>query len=265
MSDIYTLHRGKTPLLVSVPHAGTAVPPDIAERLSDAAKPVPDTDWHVHTLYDFAASLGASILIAHYSRYVVDLNRPQNDESLYPGQTTTGLTPVDTFNGEPIYRDDIDPDVSEVMARVTGYWQPYHTALREELDRLREMHGHAVLWDAHSIASEVPRLFDGKLPDFNLGTNGGQSCDETLANAVLAKAEAAAPDYTTVLNGRFKGGFITRNYGDPENGVHAIQLELSQATYMSEGPPWPYRIDLANKVRPHLQGFLQTCIDWRPA
>lgn len=263
MPELYTLHRGRAPLLINVPHAGTQVPEEISARFSAAARALPDTDWHVDTLYDFAAGLGASVLIAHYSRYVIDLNRPSDDEELYPGQQTTGLVPVDTFDGDPIYDRDIDPDVAEVMGRVDGYWTPYHTTLRRELDRIRREHGHVVLWDAHSIASEVPRLFDGKLPDFNIGTNGGKSCSPTLETAV-EKAATSAQGYTSVVNGRFKGGYITRHYGDPENGVHAVQLEQSQATYMDETPPWPFRIDLANSVRPHLRHMIETCLDWRP-
>ena len=257
----YALHRGRAPLLISVPHAGTMVPNEIASRLSEAAKPLPDTDWHVDTLYDFAAGLGASVLIAHASRYVVDLNRPPDNESLYPGQTTTGLIPVDTFAGDPIYTYDVKSDIAERPARMKGYWQPYHGALAGELKRIREIHGHAVLWDAHSILSAVPRLFDGRLPDFNLGTDDGASCAPDLIAAVAARA-AAADGYTSVLNGRFKGGYITRNYGDPANGIHAIQLELSQATYMDERPPRRYRIDLARRVKSHLWAFLELCIDW---
>jgi len=263
MHDLFTLHRGRAPLLINVPHAGTRVTDDIAARFTDKAKALPDTDWHVDTLYDFAASLGASVMIAHYSRYVIDLNRPSDNQDLYPGQETTGLVPVDTFDGDHIYEQDIDPDVAEIMGRVDGFWTPYHSALQAELDRIKDEHGHAVLWDAHSIASTVPRLFEGRLPDFNIGTNGGESCDPTLESAV-ASAAAAADGYTSIVNGRFKGGHITRHYGDPENGVHAVQLEQSQATYMEEIPPWPYRIDLANKVRPHLQTMIETCLNWRP-
>lgn len=263
MSDVFTLHQGTTPLLVSVPHAGTLVPPDIAPRLSESATQVPDTDWHVHTLYDFAKELGASMIVAQYSRYVVDLNRPPDDESLYPGQSTTGLVPIDTFEGDPIYNDDIDPDVSEVVARVEGYWKPYHQALKAELERLRDIHGHAVLWDAHSIESHVPRLFEGRLPDFNFGTNFGKSADARLVQSIVDRSETT-DEYDSVLNGRFKGGFITRHYGKPDKNIHAIQLELSQITYMDEGAPWPFRIDKANNVRPHLKAFLEICRDWRP-
>lgn len=261
MSDVYELHRGKGPLLISVPHAGTAVPEDIAARFNSAALPLPDTDWHVDTLYDFAAGIGASMIVANYSRYVIDLNRPMDDRSLYPGQTTTGLIPIDTFDGDPIYQNDIDPDLAEVMARVEAYWKPYHNALAAELERIKAQHGHAVLWDAHSIASEVPRLFDGVLPDFNFGTNSGASCSESLAQRVFETAQGFE-DYTSVINGRFKGGFITRNYGRPADGFHAIQLELSQATYMDERPPWPFRIDLANHVRPNIRTLLECCLDW---
>lgn len=264
MSLSYRLHRGTAPLLISIPHAGIAVPKEIQNRLSDAARLLPDTDWHVDRLYDFAVDMGASVLVADYSRYVIDLNRPPDDENLYPGKATTGLVPVDTFSGDAIYQDDIDPDMAEVLGRIDGYWMPYHTALAQELDRIKGDHGHAVLWDAHSIASQVPRFFYGRLPDFNLGTNMDKSCAPDLAQAVLAQAQAAT-GFTAVLNGRFKGGYITRNYGIPRDHVHAIQLELSQITYMQESAPWPYLDDKANAVRPHLQRMLETCLTWKPA
>ena len=232
--DIHTLHRGTAPLLVSLPHDGREIPDAIAARMTAAARAVPDTDWHVSRLYAFARELGASILVPRHSRYVVDLNRPPDDSSLYPGQTSTGLCPAVQFNGAPVYRDGGALSAEEIGARVQRYWQPYHAALRAELDRLRAEHGHAVLWEGHSIrGSGLPLLFDGRLPDFNLGTASGHSCSPAL-QARLEAALAAQTDYDWVANGRFKGGHITRHYGDPEAGIDAVQLETSQRVYMNE-------------------------------
>ena len=231
--DMFTLHRGTSPLLVSLPHDGIALPEDLANRMTPEARSVPDTDWFVGRLYEFARRHGASVLVPVYSRYVVDLNRPPDDLSLYPGQNTTGLCPVQRFTGEPVYLPGEAPDAAEVAARVERYWRPYHEALADELARLRSQHGRAVLWEGHSIRSHVPFLFEGQLPDFNLGTVGGSSCaPETQARveAVLS----AQPDYTWVANGRFKGGYITRRHGRPDEGVDALQLELAQCTYMDE-------------------------------
>ncbi len=266
MTDVFTLHPGSTPLLISVPHAGLSLPEGMADRLTPEARALPDTDWHVDRLYDFAKGLGASVLVAQYSRYVVDLNRPPSDESLYPGQTTTGLIPVDLFEGGAIYQNDVTPDMAETFQRVDAFWRPYHETLGAELARIKAQFGHAVLWDAHSIASAVPRLFDGVLPDFNLGTFGGLSCAESLSETLMRIAEETGRDkgYTHVLNGRFKGGFITRQMGDPDSAIHAVQLELSQATYMDEALPYGYRSDLAERVTPVLSAFLEACIDWRP-
>ena len=231
--DMFTLHRGTSPLLVSLPHDGIALPEDLANRMTPEARSVPDTDWFVGRLYEFARRHGASVLVPVYSRYVVDLNRPPDDLSLYPGQNTTGLCPVQRFTGEPVYLPGEAPDAAEVAARVERYWRPYHEALADELARLRSQHGRALLWEGHSIRSHVPFLFEGQLPDFNLGTVGGSSCaPETQARveAVLS----AQPDYTWVANGRFKGGYITRRHGRPDEGVDALQLELAQCTYMDE-------------------------------
>ena len=231
--DTFTLHRGTAPLLVSVPHDGTRIPPDIASRLSDSARRVPDTDWHIGRLYAFARALGASMIVPTHSRYVVDLNRSEDDVSLYPGQNTTGLCPVVQFTGEPVYLKGGEPDEAEVRARVDRYWRPYHAALREELDRIRAEHGRAVLWEGHSIRGELPFLFEGRLPDLNLGTAAGASCSPAL-QARLEGVLAGQQDYGFVVNGRFKGGHITRHYGDPGNGIEAVQLETSQRTYMDE-------------------------------
>jgi len=256
----FTLSRGNAPLLISMPHAGTYVPPAIAERLTDEARQVPDTDWHLPRLYDFAEAIGASVLVATHSRYVVDMNRPPDGASLYPGQSVTGLCPVDTFDDTPVYRDpSLLPDDAEVQARREQVWQPYHDALANELTRLRAAHGVAVLWDAHSIRSLLPRFFEGKLPDFNLGTGRGISCDPGMAEAVHAEARAAS-GYTSVLNGRFTGGYITRHYGRPADNVHAIQLEMTQCAYMQEALPFDYLPEVAGKVQPHVRRMVEAAL-----
>lgn len=231
--DTYTLHRGAAPLLISLPHDGTEVPAELVPRLTAEAARVPDTDWHVARLYAFARELGASILVPRHSRYVVDLNRPPDDVSLYPGQNTTGLCPLRQFSGAPVYRAGQEPDEAEVAVRVERYWQPYHRALAGELQRLHAQHGRARLWEGHSIRGELPFLFPGRLPDLNLGTVGGTSCSPALQDR-LERVLAARSDYDHVLNGRFKGGYITRHYGNPAQGVEAVQLEISQRIYMDE-------------------------------
>lgn len=227
------LHRGAAPLLISLPHNGTRVPDAIAARFTDDARRVPDTDWHVAQLYEFARKLGASILVPQYSRYVVDLNRPEDDTSLYPGQNTTGLCPTTMFSGEPVYLSGQEPSPDEIRGRVVTFWRPYHEALRDELARIKAEHGRAVLWEGHSIRSVAPFLFDGRLPDFNLGTAGGASCSPGLQQRLIDTL-GAQRDYSFVANGRFKGGYITRHYGDPANGIDAVQLELAQINYMDE-------------------------------
>ena len=231
--DIFELHRGTAPLLISVPHDGTAVPDDIATRLTDSARRVPDTDWHVARLYAFARAFGASMIVPRHSRYVIDLNRSEDDVSLYPGQNTTGLCPIVQFSGEPVYRAGMAPTEDEVRARVDRYWRPYHQALRGEIERMKAEHGRIVLWEGHSIRGEVPFLFEGRLPDLNLGTANGASCSPEL-QARLEKMLAGQGEYDFVVNGRFKGGYITRHYGDPGGGVDAVQLEISQRIYMDE-------------------------------
>ncbi len=233
MSDIFQLHRGTAPLLVSVPHDGTALPDAIAARMQADARRVPDTDWHVGRLYEVARAMGASIIVPKYSRYVVDLNRSPDDASLYPGHNTTGLCPVVQFSGEPIYLDGQAPTAEEIDVRIETYWRPYHDALRAELDRIRQRHGKVVLWEGHSIRGQVPFLFDGRLPDLNLGTASGRSCTPAL-QARLEAVLGAQSRYDWVSNARFKGGYITRHYGAPESGVEAVQLEISQRNYMDE-------------------------------
>lgn len=253
MAAPFHFRPGRTPLLVSMPHTGTHIPVELKKRMTAAGLAVPDTDWHLAKLYDFLEEMGASVLIATHSRYVVDLNRPPDNANLYPGQDTTPLVPLDTFHKQPLYRAGKEPGSGEVAERVTTYWQPYHARLAEELARLREKFDYALLWDAHSIFSEVPRFFAGKLTDLNLGTADGKSCAPGIGEALLKKASG----YTAVLNGRFKGGYITRTYGDPANGVHAVQLELSEATYMDESPPYRFRKPLAERLRPQLRAFIE--------
>lgn len=256
--DILTLHRGTRPLLVSLPHDGTRVPDAIAARLTDSARGVPDTDWHVSRLYDFARGLGASVLVPTHSRYVVDLNRGEDDTSLYPGQNTTGLCPVRQFDGSPVYLDGQEPTEGEVRARVAAYWRPYHDALAGELDRLRAEHGRVVLWEGHSIRGELPWLFPGRLPDLNLGTAGGASCSPELAER-LARALARQDGYDWVANGRFKGGHITRHYGRPELGVEAVQLEIAQRCYMDEAS-FEWDAAKAAQLQEVLRGLLEAAL-----
>ena len=234
MDYVCTLHRGTVPLLVSLPHDGTALPPDISARMTEAARGVPDTDWHVSRLYDFARELGASVLVPEYSRYVIDLNRPPDDASLYPGQNTTGLCPMVRFSGEPVYLPGREPSEDELRARVERYWRPYHDALRTELERLHAQHGRVLLWEGHSIRGQgLPFLFEGRLPDLNLGTANGTSCSPAL-QATLEAVLSTQSTYDWIANGRFKGGHITRHYGDPARGIDAVQLEISQRNYMDE-------------------------------
>ncbi len=255
----YNFYPGNSPLLISIPHAGTFVPDDIAGQLSEAAATLPNTDWHVDTLYGFAFDTGAQVIRANYSRLCVDLNRPPDDTPLYKG-ATTGLYPEVLFDGSPVFADGAAPDRSRFLKAV---WTPYHERIRATLETLTAKYGYAVLFDAHSIRSLIPRLFEGRLPDFNLGTNDSKSLAPDL-EARLHSICSAAEDYTTVVNGRFKGGYTTRRYGEPAHGIHAVQLELAQRTYMDEAHPFTYRPAKAEQVQPTLRGFVETLLAWRP-
>ncbi|MCK7595177.1 N-formylglutamate deformylase [Pseudomarimonas salicorniae] len=260
--DDFCLERGRLPLLLSLPHDGVMLPGDIIRRLTPEARAVPDTDWHVGRLYAFARQLGASVLRPTWSRYVVDLNRPPDDVSLYPGRATTGLCPARRFTGDPLYLPGEEPCAEEIAERVTRYWQPYHSALREELDRLRDLHGYVLLWEGHSIRSEVPWLFEGRLPDLNLGTAEGSSCSQPVEQRIQAVC-AGQEAYTWVLNGRFKGGYITRHYGDPEGGIDAVQLELAQCTYMDEDST-AFDAARAARLQPVLSALIEAALGRRP-
>ena len=258
----FHLHRGTTPLLISVPHCGTELPPELAARLVPRALAVEDTDWFLDRLYAFATELGASLLVPQFSRYLVDLNRPSENTPMYPGQNNTELCPTRFFTGDALYRAGQAPDEADIAQRVALYWQPYRQALAAELDRLRSAHGHAVLFDAHSIKSELPWLFEGELPHLNLGTVDGQSCDPGLRQ-LLAKVLAAHPRYSHVVDERFKGGHITRAHGLPAQGWHAVQLEMCWRSYMDEVPP-RWNDERAAEVTPLLRDLVKAMRDWRP-
>jgi N-formylglutamate deformylase len=256
---MFDFAAGRLPLVVSIPHAGTVIPAALAARMTPAALAVADTDWHLPTLYAFVRDMGGSVLAAGLSRYVIDLNRPPEDANLYPGQDTTGLCPIDTFLKEPLYREGEGLDAAEMAERVERYWRPYHAQLRAELDRLVAVHGYALLWEAHSIASVVPRFFAGKLPDLNLGTDEGRSCSPSV-QAAVERTLAAQDAYTWVANGRFKGGYITRHYGDPVRRIHAVQMEICQCTYMDERAPFPYRAAAASRLQPLLARLIEQAL-----
>jgi N-formylglutamate deformylase len=257
----YEFLQGNAPLLISMPHPGLLLPDEVAALLTPEARTLPDTDWHLPQLYAFAAKMGASLLMARYSRFAIDLNRPEDDAPLYQG-ATTGLFPETLFDGTSIFLPGAVRSDDMKAACKERIWRPYHGKLMAELNRIKTEFGYAVLLDAHSICGEVPRLFDGLLPDFNIGTNDGKSCVPSLSNAVAKACDA--PGYRHVVNGRFKGGHITRHYGQPDRAVQTVQLELAQRTYMNEKPPFEYRPDVAEKVQPILQRLAQTLIGWRP-
>ncbi len=252
---IPVVEKGSSPLLLAQPHGGTEIPQSIMARLNQHGQAQADTDWYISRLY---AGLVANVTIVStpVHRYVIDANRDPADESLYPGQNTTSLCPTTTFDGNPIYHHGQAPSIDEINQRQRLYHQPYHDALREQLERIHQLHGYAILYDCHSIRSLVPYLFEGKLADFNIGTNSGSSCDPAIESAV-ATICSAANDYSAVSNGRFKGGWTTRHYGDPEQGFHAIQMELAQCNYMLEQKPWTYADDKAGKLRVILADVLQ--------
>jgi N-formylglutamate deformylase len=227
------------PLVLGMPHIGTLIPPDIGVKLNDLGRAVPDTDWWLDRLYGpIAARFEASIIMAGVSRFVIDVNRDPSGISLYPGQNTTGLCPLTTFDGAPIYHKGAEPDAAEISNRKAAYFQPFHEAMEAALTRTRARHGYAVLHDCHSIRSTCPNLFDGVLPTLNLGTHAGASCAAPIQRA--AESVMAASGLAHVSNGRFKGGWITRNYGDPARGIHAVQMEIAQSAYMVEAPPWDW-------------------------
>lgn len=252
--------QGDSPVVLGQPHCGTWVPDDVAAKLNDRGRELADTDWHVDQLYD-GLLLGATVVRATFHRYVIDANRDPSGVSLYPGQNTTALVPETDFDGQSIW--DIPPDAAEIEQRRIAFHTPYHAALTAELERVRAQFGFAILWDCHSIRSHIPFLFDGILPDLNIGTNLGQTCHPELERKVVGACEASG--FSTVLNGRFKGGWTTRHYGQPSKNAHAIQMEIAQSAYLeTETAPWVYSKPKADQLRPLLSNILNELADWRP-
>ncbi|MCW0233335.1 MAG: N-formylglutamate deformylase [Ferrovibrio sp.] len=262
--NLFTLVPGHTPLLVNVPHAGRGLSPGLAERLTPTARRLADTDWHVEKLYDFVTGLGVGLMVATQSRYVVDLNRDPAGRALYPGADNTELCPTRGFDGAPLYADGAAPDAAEVRQRTDAYWQPYHDRLTAELEAIRVRHGHVILLDGHSIVSEAPRFFQGKLPDLNLGTNEGRSCAPALATQAYGVLGTAS-GFTHIHNGRFKGGYITRHYGRPAENMHALQLEMAQSCYMDEGNLELWDPQRAAPLTAVLRRLVETLLHWTPA
>jgi len=258
--------RGDAPLLVSLPHTGTDIPAEYERGLVSQWLARKDADWWIEQLYDFAPDLGATVIRTTISRTVIDVNRDPSGVSLYPGQATTELCPTTTFDGEPLYEPGLEPTAEDITERRARFFDPYHATLRTELERLRARHPNVVVYDCHSIRSIIPRLFEGTLPHFNIGNNGGVTCAPALSDAV--EKVCASSGFSHVVNGRFKGGYITRNLGRPEAGVHAIQMELACRGYMREplGPvaegQWPTEYDenYAAPMRAALTLVLQTCL-----
>lgn len=257
--DPFEFQSGQLPLMISIPHAGTRLTPAVEKGLTDEARPLQDTDWHIPRLYDFARAMGASILVGNYSRLVIDLNRPADDKPLYT-TATTGLFPDVLFDGRPSFLPDAAPSDEERAGYLQNIWQPYHQQLQNELARLKAQHGYALLFDAHSIASVIPRLFDGKLPDLNLGTNGGESCPASLSDRLVTCCQQQQ-QFSHVLNGRFKGGYITRAYGQPQENQHAVQLELAQVNYMSE-QTFEFDAARAAPLQRLLQQMIESMLVW---
>jgi N-formylglutamate amidohydrolase len=268
MNALFELVSGDAPVIVNVPHAGTFIPPDIGALLTPEALRVPDTDWHVDTLYrDLARNRGITFMAATHSRIVVDLNRDPSGASLYPGASNTEICPTSTFHDRPHYLAGQEPDAAELARRVDTYWRPYHSRLAAEIERVRAKHGVCILLDGHSIVSRAPRFFNGQLPDLNLGTADGASAAQSLENAAATVLRGATA-FTFAHNGRFKGGFITRHYGQPARGVHALQLEIAQCCYMDESRPETYdalrAAPLANVLAPLLDALCTASLGVKP-
>jgi N-formylglutamate deformylase len=259
MNDSFEYSRGTTPLIISMPHNSSLIPTSTAQNMTRDAKLSKDTDWFVDRLYDFAPSLGVHIIKPKYSRYYIDLNRDPTGKDLYPGADNTELCPTTDFFNKPLYREGKNPELSEITKRIDTVWLPYHQKLKQTLDEIVEQHGYAILFDAHSIRSQVPRFFKGSLPDFNFGNADGKSCSASMIESI---EKLPFKPWSSVTNGRFKGGYITRDNGDPLNAIHAIQLELSQATYLDE-TTLEWDAVKTEKIKIQLQQIVPCLLDWK--
>ena len=254
---VFETHQGSSPVILAFPHTGTDVPAEIQERLNDNGRILADTDWHIERLYDGLLP-DVTTVRATFHRYVIDANRDPDGVSLYPGQNTTGLVPETDFDGKPIWKDGETPTEADIAYRLANFHAPYHAALAAEIERVKAIHGVAILYDCHSIRSLIPFLFEGRLPDFNVGTDMGRTCAKAIETATFESC-ARAEGYTSILNGRFKGGWTTRHYGKPETGVHAIQMELAQVSHLTtEAPPFAYDEEKAARLRIPLKDILNS-------
>ena len=260
MSDSLALidqRAGSSPLLISVPHSGVGLPPALKDRMTEHARTLPDTDWHIEKLYDFADDLDVTMIKANLSRYIIDLNRDPSGASLYPDQSVTELCPTTTFDDEPIYRQGQCPDQAEIAERIFYYYQPYHALLEAEIERIKALHGYCIVLEAHSIRSRVPRFFEGRLPDLNWGSNDGVTCSSQITEMLESYHALANSSFTSVTNGRFKGGYITRQYGKPMEGIHSVQLEIAQCAYMEENPPYNWDTGFSTPLKTYLYGLIK--------
>ncbi len=257
--NIVSVLKGNSPIILAQPHGGTHIPSEILNKLNDIGKAKADTDWHINKLYDGLLD-NITVVQSHIHRYVIDANRNPDDVSLYPGQNTTSLCPLTDFDGHPIYDSGQEPSVSDIQQRLVTYHRPYHDALAAEIQRIKSLHKNVILYDCHSIRSNIPFLFEGTLPDFNIGTYNERSCGLRI-QATIKNICEKAKGYTFTVNGRFKGGWTTRHYGQPNKGVHAIQMELAQSAYMRESAPWNYNLHKAALIRNHLQMILEKLKD----
>ena len=259
----FSLSQATSPLLISFPHVGTEIPEELREKFVPRVFALEDTDWHVDRLYAFAADLGVSFLVSNYSRYVIDLNRPPDDAPMYGGANNTALCPLTFFSGDPLYQDGCSPSASEIAVRRAAYWEPYHNTLQAEIARIKSRFGYAILLDAHSIKSRVPWLFEGQLPDLNLGTAKGRSCAQNLRELLMATLESQT-QFSHVTDARFSGGYITRQYGHPTGDVHAVQLEMAWRCYMNEEPPFKLDSQRTGTLTPILKNIVDALLSWKP-